>query len=58
MKYEVTHSDGTHVIIKAENEDMARQFAMERKWGPPNANKTWSSSQWEGKGLDVKEVAA
>lgn len=56
--FEVTHNDGTCVIVKATNEDMARQFAMQKKWGPASANTTFPvDGNWKGYGLSVKEVA-
>lgn len=56
-KFEIRHADGTVVIVKATNEDMARQFAMTKKWGDPQSNKTWPTDYWEGRGLLVKELA-
>lgn len=56
--FEIRHSDGTAVVVKAMSEDMARQFAMENKWGPAERNQTWPMrSNWLGIGLDVKEIA-
>ena len=55
-KFEVRHSDGTAVVIKATNEDMARQFAMENKYGHWIKNRTWPAEQWRGKGLSVREI--
>jgi len=55
-RFEIRHSDGTRVILKAMSEDMARQFAMKNKWGEAHANRTWPCSYWTGNGLDVKEI--
>lgn len=55
-KFEIIHSDGTIVIIKAMSEDMARQFAMTNKYGKPGDNRTWFCSYWTGAGLSVKEL--
>lgn len=55
--FHIRYSDGTTTVIKATNEDMARQFAMEQKYGAPSANRTWSCNTWYGRGLIAKEVA-
>ena len=55
-KFEIRHSDGTAVQTRATNEDMARQFAMEQKYGPASQNRTWSSNVWFGSGLSVTEI--
>jgi hypothetical protein len=55
-KFEVRYTDGTCTTITATNEDMARQFAMENKWGKPEHNKTFPTDFWHGSGLSVKEV--
>ncbi len=57
QKYELRHSDGTCVVIKATNEAMARQFAMEKKHGPASANRAWPmNGNWLGLGLSVREI--
>lgn len=56
-KFEIRHSDGTVIIVKATNEEMARQFAMTKKYGPAIQNKTFPmSGEWRGNGLSVKEI--
>ena len=55
-KFEIRHTDGTVVQIKAMSEDMARQFAMTNKWGKPEHNQTFPTSYWHGLGLSVVEL--
>lgn len=55
-KFEIRHTDGTTQVIKAMSEDMARQFAMENKWGAASQNRTWPCSHWNGHGLSAREV--
>lgn len=55
-KFEVSHVDGTNVIIRATNEEMARSFAMEQRYGPATKNSTWPCAHWNGFGLSVREI--
>ena len=43
--------NGDVVSVPAADEDTARAIAMERRWGPPQFNRTWNCTEWYGHGL-------
>ena len=48
-------ANGDIVDVEAPDEPQARSKAMEKRWGHPFQNRTWSCDKWYGWGLMLIE---